>query len=74
MPKKNTPPGQDAFVSRSEFEETVAELQTQIKTLSDLYERVMFVRSNSFPLIRKKADGKNNKYKDGIKKGDSHAV
>ena len=75
MPKKNTPPDKkDAFVSRREFDETVAELQTQIKTLSDLYERVMFVRSNSLPLIRKKADGKNNKYKDGIKKGDSHAV
>ena len=75
MPTKNTPPDKkDDFVSRREFDETVTELQTQIKTLSDLYEKVMFLQVNSLPLIRKKADGKNNKYKDGIKKGGSHAV
>ena len=60
MTTKTTPPvpesadKKDAFVSRSEFDETVAELQQQIKTLSELYERVRFLQSNSLrPLIRK---------------------
>ena len=60
MPTKNTPRSaeytekEDAFVSRREFDETVAELQQQIKTLSELYERVRFLQSNSLrPLIRK---------------------
>ena len=63
MPKKNekhTDPND--FVTRTEFDEKVAELTSRLDTLSRLYERSQMSLPDFLRRMRQKGSRKSNKY------------